>query len=454
MTASKPSPGGWGSREWKPYSETSALPDRNDAAGGRDMSLLDSLAVMDAILYHSSNARLKGAEAAVLNSILHNTVRYGRLAPLRCSHRFLAAYSGVNEKRHGEPLKSLHEQGFIDYRKGMPTKDAGGHKNTQSEIRIRIPEGWQNFRDGSWNKKASAASPASGQGEEGEGHEDRDPHPIDLNKGHEDRDPVSNGASENEGHEDRDPEFAWVTESVTGESRSSLPIGHGDRESKSHGVRELKGHGVDTPNGVTSLKRGGSLRGALIGETQSSPPTAEPSVGDGIEAGSATPPMPSVQDSGSGTQPGSTHSLPPIVGGRNVGTNGETEAMNSARAALSALVLCVKGEHQSRLTPERQDEIVASCADLLERDPDIEVQDLHYLLGLWAGDRGLENANFLSEHMLRNKKHLRQVILDMEKLDDGAATAPDAWLKIGIIHGQRKRQQRQVEDLEGVSAVR
>lgn len=407
------------------------------------MSLLDSLAIMDAILFHASHARLKGSESAVLNAILHNTARYGRLAPLRCSHRYLAVYSGVHEKRHGEPLKALHEQGFIDYRKGTPTKDAVGHKNTQSEIRLRVPKGWEGFRDGGWNKQSSRdGQPSEGQAESGIGHEDRDPSSSDDQEGHEDRDLPSPGLSDStEGHEDRGPSFPRVTETVTEGSRSSLPQGHGDRDLEGHEDRDPKGHGVDTPNGE-SLKRGVLKREVLNGKTETPPPIAKASLG--VDAQSATDQQ-NVPTSSTSRAKG-----PEALNGGSPLANAEPHspelgAEASAVAALSSLTRHVKEAGQSHLNAERRNEIINACTRLIEKDPEIEDQDLHYLLGLWAGDRALVNANHLYDHMRRHKKYLSQFARDMEAVDRGEPV-PDEWMQAGIVYGQQKRNKRVAEE--------
>lgn len=116
---------------------------------------------------------------------------------------------------------------------------------------------------------------------------------------------------------------------------------------------------------------------------------------------------------------------------------------DSARATLAALERHITAEGRKRLTVERRDEIVTACVRLIEKDADIETEDLHYLLGFWAGDRALENANHLYSHMRRHKRYLGQLARDMESKGRGAD--PDEWLKIGVVHGQQKRAARVAE---------
>lgn len=148
MTEPKKAPGGRGSREWHPYAETTQPPS-GARAEGRDMEFVELLAVMSAIRFFACRARLKPSEQDVLNAVLHHTVRYGRTV-LLSSHGYLAKYTGYAPKTHGLPLKGLHEKGFIVYQQGSPKKDSSGHRHTQSQIRVIIPEGWEAFKDNSW----------------------------------------------------------------------------------------------------------------------------------------------------------------------------------------------------------------------------------------------------------------------------------------------------------------
>lgn len=179
-------------------------------------------------------------------------------------------------------------------------------------------------------------------------------------------------------------------------------------------------------------------RGDSNGETQTGPPFAEQTLGAADAARDASA-------SDSSDTPASSRPKGPkaLEGGTHLSLvevyRPEESREASARAALAALLRQVKDAGRRRLTADRQDEIVERCARVLEKNSDIEDQDLHYLLGLWAGDRALENANFLHEHMSRNKRFLPQVISDMEARGFGDDSDPEEWLKVGILHGQSKR---------------
>lgn len=441
MTESKKAPLGRGSREWEPYPETNAPPE-GQRAEARDMEMIESLAVLSAIHFFACRARLKPSEQDVLNAVLHNTIRYGR-TEFKASHRFLAKYTGYAPKTHGAPLKGLHEKGFITYRQGSPKKSATGHRHTQSLIRVRIPEGWEAFKDNAWVERFASdegsgdsspfegrppsESKAPGEGDRpGEGLESRD---LRVVEGLESRDPAAS----------TDPK---VSNLVTRRSRNSRPYGLESRDLEgleSRGPEGLESRGTKRGD----LKRGDSERGDLSGETQPDPPLAEQTLGAADAAqGSAASKSKSQHPSSSrpeGPKAPDRGAHLSLVEAYSPEEGGET----SARAALASLERHITQDGRKRLTVERKDEIITGCARLLEKDPEVEEEDLHYLLGLWAGDRALENANYLYSHMRRNKRHLGQLAHDMEAR--GRGTDPEEWLKVGIIHGQQKREARQAE---------
>lgn len=431
MTQPKKALGGRGSREWNPYPETTKPPE-GERAEGRDMEFIELLAVMSAIQFFACRARLKPSEQDVLNAVLHHTVRYGR-SSLLASHSYLAKFTGYGPKTHGAPLKGLHEKGFIEYKQGSPKKDASGHRHTQSKIRVRIPEGWEHFKDNSW--VARFADGGDAPFESRPPSESKDLGEGDLQQGLESPDlpDVETG----EGLETQDPK---VSNLQTPRSRNSGPYG---LESP-----DLEGLEIGVPNGE-SLERGVLRRGVLSEETQPDPPTAEASLGatDVAHSPDASTAEPSPRSS---SRP---EESPERTSGSNEGPhltlvearNPElSEGESSARAALDSLTRHVQDAGRKRLTVERCGEIISGCSNLIEADPEIEDQDLHYLLGLWAGDRALENANHLFSHMRRHKRHLSQVISDMEAQGGGEAE-PDEWLKVGIVHGQQKRAVRLAE---------
>lgn len=433
MTEPKKAPGGRGSREWTKYAETTQPPE-GERAEGRDMEFIELLAVMSAIRFFASRARLKPSEQDILNAVLHYTVRYGR-TQIRASHGYLSKYTGYAPKTHGAPLKGLHEKGFIEYVQGSPKRSGTGHKHTQSLIRVIIPEGWEAFKDNEWLTRFAS----QGEGESSSGpFESRPLSESEAPKG---------GDHPKEGLETRDLPDASdskVSKLVTQRSRNSRPYG---LETRDHEGLEIRGpEGLEiggTKRGV--LKRGVLERGDSNGETQTDHPLAEQTLGatdvahTSDDDDSETPPAPSSRHKGPKAPEDEKHlSL--------VETHTPEEcAETSARAALDALARTVTTSGRKRLTVERRDEIVTGCAHLLEKDSDIEAEDLHYLLGLWAGDRALENANHLFTHMRRNKRHLAQLAQDMEQGQKGDGIDPVEWLKVGIAHGQQKRNQRLAE---------
>ena len=248
-----------------------------------------------------------------------------------------------------------------------------------------------------------------------------------------------------EGLESRDPSPASdpkVSNLVTRRSRNSRPYGLESRDLEGLESRGPEGLEIGgTKRGV--LKRGDLERGDLSGETQTDLPLAEQALGASGDArqsaakttkaqhpSSSRPKEPKAPDRGAHLS---------LVGAYSPEDGGET----SARAALAALERHITKDGRKRLTVERRDEIITGCSRLLEKDSDIETEDLHYLLGLWAGDRAMENANHLYSHMRRNKRHLSQLARDME--ERGRGSDPDEWLKVGIIHGQQKRDARIAE---------
>lgn len=438
----KKAPGGRGSREWKPYSETTQPPE-GQRAEGRDMELIESLAVISAIQFFACRARLKPSEQDVFNAVLHHTIRYGH-TEFRASHGYLAKFTGYAPKTHGAPLKGLHEKGFIEYRQGSPKKSTTGHRHTQSLIRVRIPEGWESFKDNSWVERFTSddsgdagggspfeARPPSESKTSGEGERPKD--------GLETRDLVRSEGLETP--DLVDPDGQKVSKLVTQRSRNSRPYGLETRDLEGLEFRGPEGLEIGgTKRG--DLKRGDLERGDLTGETQTDPLPAETSLGapDVAQTGRASHEKltrSSSRPKGPKAPESETHLT--LVEVHNPEEGDET----SARAALAALTRLVKAPERRRLTVERRDEIITGCTRLLEKDPDIEEPDLCYLLGLWAGDRALENANHLYTHMRRNKRHLAQLARDMESR--GRGDDVDEWLKVGILHGQEKRAQRMAE---------
>lgn len=442
MTEAKKALAGRGSRVWEPYSETSAPPE-GQRAEGRDMEMIESLAVLSAIHFFACRARLKPSEQDVLNAVLHHTVRYGKTG-FSASHGYLAKYTGYAPKTHGAPLKGLHEKGFITYRQGSPKKSATGHRHTQSTIRVRIPEGWEAFKDNTWVERFASENEDAGGGSPFEGRPPSEsPAPqggVRPTEGLESRDPQPS-----EGLESRDLESddaAKVSNLVTPRSRISRPYGLESRDLEgleSRGVEGLEIGGTKRGD----LKRGDLERGDSSGETQTDPPLAEQALGAADAAQeSATstsknhPPSSSRPQGPKAPVRGSHLSL---VEAYRPEDSGET----SARAALAALERHITADGRKRITVERRDEIITGCSRLIEKDSDIETEDLHYLLGFWAGDRALENANHLFTHMRRHKRHLNQLARDMESR--GRGVDPDEWLKVGIAHGQQKRNARLAE---------
>lgn len=430
MTKTKKTPLGRGSREWEPYPETSAPPE-GQRAEARDMEMIESLAVLSAIHFFACRARLKPSEQDVLNAVLHNTVRYGR-TEFKTSHRFLAKYTGYAPKTHGAPLKGLHEKGFITYRQGSPKKSATGHRHTQSLIRVRIPEGWEAFKDNAWVERF-ASDEGSGDSSPFEGR------PPSESKARGEGDRPGEGLESRDLVASTDPK---VSNLVTRRSRNSRPYGLESRDLEgleSRGPEGLESRGTKRGD----LKRGDSKRGDLSGETQPDLPLAEQALGaSGDARQSATKAAKAQHPSSSrpqGPQAPDRGSHLTLVEAHNPEESGE----GSARAALASLERHITRDGRKRLTVERRDEIITGCSRLIEKDSDIEAEDLHYLLGFWAGDRALENANHLYSHMRRNKRHLNQLARDMEA--QGRGPDPDEWLKVGIVHGQQKRTARLAE---------
>lgn len=442
MTESRKAPAGRGSREWTPYLETDAPPE-GQRAEGREMEFIELLAVMSCIQFQACRARLKPTEQNVLNAILHYTIRYGR-TELRASHGYIAKYTGLAPKTHGLPLKGLDEKGFIEYRQGSPKKSATGHRHTQSLIRVRIPEGWEAFKDNSWVERFASEDADAGGGSPFEGRPPSEPlasrEGIHPQEGLESRDLPSP-----EGLESRDPlprGDEKVSNLVTPRSRISRPYGLESRDLEgleSRGVEGLETGGTKRED----LERGVLERGDLSGETRTDLPLAEQALGAADAArGSATAKAKTHYPSSSrpkGPQAPERGAHLTLVEAYSPEDGGE----DSARAALAALERHITAEGRKRLTVERRDEIVTACVRLIEKDADIETEDLHYLLGFWAGDRALENANHLYSHMRRHKRHLGQLARDMESRGRGAD--PDEWLKIGVVHGQQKRDARLAE---------
>lgn len=441
MTEPKKAPGGRGSREWKPYPETTQPPE-GERAEGRDMEFIELLAVTSAINFFACRARLKPSEQDVLHAVMHHTIRYGR-TEVRASHGFLAKFTGYAPKTHGLPLKGLHEKGFIEYRQGSPKKSGTGHRHTQSLIRVRIPEGWESFKDNAWLERFASGDEGESSGSPFEGRppsESSAPGEGDYPKeGLESRDLP---ASEGEGLESRDPK---VSNLVTQGSRISRPYGLESRDLEGLESRGPEGHEIGgTKRGVLKrevLKRGDLVRGASDGEPPTDLPLAEQALGaaDAAQESStsrAKDNHPSSRPQGPKAPEGGTHLA--LVDAHNPEESGET----SARTALTSLLREVKDAGRRRLGAERRDEIITGCARLIEADPEIEDQDLHYLLGLWAGDRALENANHIYSHMRRNKRHLSQFIRDMETMGRGDDSDLSEWLRAGIVHGQKKRAAR------------
>lgn len=433
MTEPKKAPAGRGSREWKKYAETTQPPE-GERAEGRDMEFIELLAVMSAIRFFASRARLKPSEQDILNAVLHYTVRYGR-TQIRASHGYLSKYTGYAPKTHGAPLKGLHEKGFIQYVQGSPKKSGTGHKHTQSLIRVIIPEGWEAFKDNGWLTRFAS----EGDGESSSGpFESRPPSESEA---------LEEGDHPKEGLESRDLSDApdpKVSKLQTQRSRNSRPYGLETPDLEGLEIRGPEGLEIGgTKRGV--LKRGVLERGALDGETQTDHPLAEQTLGATDAAhtsgddDSEKPPTSSSRPSGPKAQDDENHLS--LVEAHSPEDGAET----SARAALDALTRTVTASGRKRLTVERRDEIITGCSRLLEKDTAIEAEDLHYLLGLWAGDRALENANHLLTHMRRNKRHLAQLAQDMEQGSRGDDIDPVEWMKVGIAHGQQKRTARLAE---------
>lgn len=424
MTESKKTPSGRGSREWQPYPETTSPPE-GARAEGREMEFVELLAVTSAVNFFACQARLKPTELYVLNAVMHHTVRYGN-SSTRASHGYLAKYTGLAPKTHGAPLKGLAEAGFIEYRQGSPKKSGTGHRHTQSLIRVRIPEGWELFKDGSWvkrfaNDEAEDGSKASG----GSPFEGRPPGDAAVSE---------EGDTPLEGLETRDHEGLEIRD----------PDGLETRDHKGLETRDLKGLETrGTNRGV--FNRDHSKRGDLLGETRTDPLLAEPKLGAARAAAPASD-TPRPDDAPRSSRPRGpkapaldSTARTPLREVRHL-SDGSEEV---ARIALASLDRHVSRDGRSRLTVERRDEIFTACRNFIAHDPEIEPEGLHYLLGLWAGDRALENANHLYTHMRRHKRHLERLTAQMDAR--GRGEDPDEWLKIGIAHGQQKRSKRLAE---------
>lgn len=144
---------------WTPYSEPEKLAGRGRAPEGRDLEFTDALAIMASITYYAAQARLSAREMYVLNAVVQETLRWQRVGWWSGTHTYLAEFTGMDPKRHGEHLKTLAAKGFIVYEPGTSKGDGAGHRQTNSRIRVRIPSTWAMWKDGSWRRDIADDGP-------------------------------------------------------------------------------------------------------------------------------------------------------------------------------------------------------------------------------------------------------------------------------------------------------
>lgn len=352
----KPQPQGRWKKDWVPYKVSRAAPNRYDAEGDRDMSLLDSLAVRDAIERQANLAHLTEPERSTLSAILHETWRYGRLTAT-VSHSYLAVYANRGPRKMGEPLTSLRDKGFIDYSPGAPARSPEGHRQTHSKIRPLIPQGWEAFRDGGWrHAETDTTQPA-----------ELHPEPLGLRE-------------------------TKVSESEPSASRS--PRGQG------LGVREAKVSDSGAQSG--RLNRGDQDGETRAGETNA-PPLALRASETASEQLLRSPVL------GSAWQP---HDITRLL---------QASALPQA---------------QVELTSHRLIEISDGIAQMRSADPTVTDAEAVYLVGLWAGDRRLRNADHLADHASRHRGEAAGLA---ELL---AAEPAGTWLAWGYKHGTEVRRAR------------
>lgn len=119
---------------------------RRVTGSDREVTLLASLAIFDAVTEQMNKSRLTAREYAVMTAVLHYTVRYQRHlygAPLKCSHAYLSSFAHIARNHVGPTLRKLHMKGFVRYAPGSAKQSEDGHSQTHSRVSLVVPEGWE-----------------------------------------------------------------------------------------------------------------------------------------------------------------------------------------------------------------------------------------------------------------------------------------------------------------------
>ena len=258
----------------------------------------------------------------------------------------------------GPPLKELADQGFIDYRGGDARGSAGGHSRTQSEITVRIPEGWERYRSVIEGRSSDEALDFDGL--EGD--------TANLTESVSYRSPIRRDSTAETHRNDEVAERGNLTKSVP-----------------------LKGRG-DFPSPK------GSKTGTLL------PPDRKADGPSGVDLDLVAQDLESVTPD---------------------------QAVELLRKMLSE-------DGRKVLDPHRRAELSAELVKFGDRTPDASVTETLYLMGYWAGNRRLKNANFACENMLRNREKT-------PVLEELLPLALRDVIGLGLQHGGDARPRERVE---------
>lgn len=106
---------------------------------------------------------------------------------------------------------------------------------------------------------------------------------------------------------------------------------------------------------------------------------------------------------------------------------------------LEELVESLSKDGRGRLTKTRRHEVVRGLTSLRLMDPSLSDVETLYLLGFWAGDRLLANANHLPENAMRHRAEAQALAESL------AQQEPQVCLQWGYQHGTAHREGRAVE---------
>lgn len=93
-------------------------------------------------------------------------------------------------------------------------------------------------------------------------------------------------------------------------------------------------------------------------------------------------------------------------------------------------------EGQERFDLTRQEEVCQGLVSLREEHPDLSDHQSLYLLGFWAGNRALRNANHFASNARRNLAEVERLAADLSGQEAGTCLS---W---GYQHGSEARAAR------------